>query len=96
MKMNQLLSQLTPEQARKHVVIKNKDKSNTSGEITLSINLGDNVVPLDVLWPGTTVLKVKKDQVLTVIEDLKGAINRGAFDDAFAVVIKKYESYLVG
>ena len=96
MKMNQLLSRLTPEQARKHVVIKNKDKTNASGEISLSLNLGDSVVPLDVLGPGTTVLKVKKDQVYTAIEDLKGAINRGAFDDAFAIVIKKYESYLMG
>ncbi|SFD49924.1 hypothetical protein [Pseudoalteromonas denitrificans] len=91
MKMIQLLSQLTPEQARKHVIIKDTKQNKQQNEISLALNLGGCIVPLDVIEPGATLLNVQKGQVDIVIEQLKGAINRGAFDAVFHVMIKKFQ-----
>ena len=90
MNMIQLLSKLTPEQARNHIVIKNTEM--LSNDVFLSLNLGGYIVPLDVIEPGITSLKVNKAQVYTAIEELKGAINRGAFDNILKQMIKQFEA----
>lgn len=89
--MIQLFSKLTPEQARRHVIIKDVNRGGVENEVSLSLNLGGCIVPLDVIEPGTTVLKVDKDQINNVIQDLKGAINRGAFDSMFVIMIRQFE-----
>ncbi|PAJ75304.1 hypothetical protein CJF42_05960 [Pseudoalteromonas sp. NBT06-2] len=91
MEMIQILSKLTPEQARAHVIIKNMNKGIVKNEISLSLNLGGCVVPLDVIEPGTTLLSIRKDQVNIVVEQLKGALNRGAFDAALKDIIQKFQ-----
>lgn len=85
--------QLSIEEAREAVKIKDGNKkANEDGSQALTLTLGKHTLGLDVIKPKATRINATADQVEAFTEQLRAAINEGAFDDEIVAAQSKAEA----
>lgn len=76
------IHQLSVEDARSRVIIRDGNKTKKEGSQALVLGCGRRVLPLDIIKKGSTRLNVADAEVEAVTKQLQAAIDDGAFDEA--------------
>lgn len=81
------IHQLSVEDARGRLIIRDGNKEPKEGVQALVIGCGRRVLTLDVIKKNSTRLNVPNDQVEAVTAQLQTAIDAGSFDEAIGVAL---------